>query len=177
MDTALVVSIGAAICAGLAAIFAGWSAWESHRSATSSESSARSAAEAVELERKRHHQESTPRLLLEHDGPVGSENDEEGIWLTNNGPLNLENFSVELTQEAKDRPIAGLVDGGQVVTLAARLGRLPSVSAALYRCVDMPRMRDLGRFTSVSPAGPWRTCGGSRRRSRSRASPASRSSS
>jgi hypothetical protein len=124
MDTALGVSVGAAICAGLAAIFAGWSAWESHRSATSSESSARSAAEAVELERKRHHQESTPRLLLEHDGPVGSENDEGGIWLTNNGPLNLENFSVELTQEAKDRPIAGLVDGGQVVTLAARLGPL-----------------------------------------------------
>jgi hypothetical protein len=119
-----VVSIVAAVFAGLAAIFAGWSAWASHRSATSSESSARSAAQGVELERERHRRELTPRWDLEHDGPVGSESDEEGIWFTNNGPPNLYQFAVKLTQEAKDCPIAGLVVGGQVVTVADGLGPL-----------------------------------------------------
>lgn len=122
MDTALVVSIGAAICAGLAAIFAGWSAWESHRSATSSESSARSAAEAVELERDRRHRELAPQLQLEHVGPVGSTDDEEGVRFTSRGPLDYTYVYFILTQVA-DRPIAGFVLGDKVL-VAGELGPL-----------------------------------------------------
>lgn len=129
-DAALVVAILAAVFAGLAAVFTAWSAWASHRSAGSAErsahsadSSARSAAEAVELERDRRHRELAPQLQLEHDGPVGSSNDEEGVRFTSRGPLDYDSIRFAFTQDAADRPIAGFVLGGEVVK-AGDLGPL-----------------------------------------------------
>jgi type II secretory pathway pseudopilin PulG len=123
MEAALVVAIVAAVFAGLAAVFAGWSAWASHRSAGSAESSAHSAAEAVELERDRRHRELTPQLQLEHDGPVGSTDDEEGVRFTSRGPLDYPYVFFILTQDDAHRPIAGFVLGDKVL-VAGELGPL-----------------------------------------------------
>jgi hypothetical protein len=109
-DAALVVSILAALFAGLAVVFAGWSAWASHRSAGSADGSARSAAEAVELERDRRHRELRPRIELEHEW-WHEVADEEGVWFTNGGPLDYTSVSFRFAQAAVDSPIAGFVLG------------------------------------------------------------------
>jgi hypothetical protein len=118
LDAALVVAIVAAVFAGLAAAFAGWSAWASHRSARSSESSARSAAEAVELERDRRYRELTPRIDLEHVGPLGG--DEEGVSVANAGPLAYTSVAFSFATHPDDAPIAGFVLGteGEIGPLA-----------------------------------------------------------
>jgi hypothetical protein len=122
-DAALVVAILAAAFAGLAVVFTAWSAWASHRSAGSAERSARSAAEAVELERDRRHRELAPQLQLEHVGPVGSSNDEEGVRFTSHGPLDYPYVYFILTQDDTQRPIAGFVLGDKVL-VAGQLGPL-----------------------------------------------------
>jgi type II secretory pathway pseudopilin PulG len=113
-DAALVVMILAAAFTGLAAVFAGWSAWASHRSAGSAERSARSAAEAVELERDRVHRELTPQIALEPARASGG--DDEGMWFTNNGPLDYASVTFVLIQEPSERPIEGFLRGEDVLT-------------------------------------------------------------
>jgi hypothetical protein len=113
MDAAPVVAVMAAVFPGLAAVFAGWSAWASHRSAGSSESSARSAAEAVELERDRRHRELTPRIRLQHHGPVGSGEDAvaEEVSVVNGGPLDYSSVAFSFATHPVDSPIASFVLG------------------------------------------------------------------
>jgi hypothetical protein len=145
MDAALVVSIVAAVFAGLAAIFAGWSAWSSHRSAEL-------ASEVVKLERDRHHRDLSPKVTLEHDDRV------DGVWFANAGPLDYASIWLELTQD--DAPIAGFHVGreGDVVD-AGSLGPLAMGERRLVRYQRSSPRNEKGllsmRLTCESDRGTW----------------------
>jgi hypothetical protein len=112
MDSATKAAWLAAAGAAVAALFAIWSAWSSHRSA-------RSAAGTLAIERDREHDRLTPRIQVKE---ATHPDKREGLWFTNDGPLDYTSvrFRAETPNDAS--PLDGLEIDGTWIPANPELG-------------------------------------------------------
>jgi hypothetical protein len=108
MDSATKAAWVAAAGAVAAALFAVWSAVSSHRAAAHAKTSAESAAEGLAIERDREHDRLTPRMRVEL-GRV--EDQQEGLWFTNDGPLDYTSVRLRVETPGNVSPVGALQIG------------------------------------------------------------------
>jgi hypothetical protein len=147
MDNATTAAWMAAVGAVAAALFAIWSAVSSHRSA-------RSSAEAVAIERGRRHQELAPRIQVQ-EGTF--EDTSEGLWFTNDGPLDYTSVRLQVEGPGNASPVGALQFGetwfteGDLGPVAAGARRF----IAIRRNVPMPGTVLRLRLTCENDQGGW----------------------
>jgi hypothetical protein len=153
MDSATKAAWVAAAVAAVAAVFAIWSAVSSHRSATHSKSSAQSAADTLALERDRRHGELIPDIRVEEST---FEDKQEGLWFTNNGPLDY--TSVLLRVDPALASPVGALQIGEAWSTEGDIGPMQLGERRLVlirRNVPMPGTTLRLRLTCENDGGTW----------------------